>query len=125
MKDGIVLEKENKFIEEKQIEINKIITIFKLNKESLLIDQYNNLELFNKLRDLAKSKGGFLNNNNRKKLWDYIFYKRKNKKGIIDIIKINKNIELYITKLNLISANKELTEEKLNNINEYKVILND
>ena len=125
MKDGIVLEKENKFIEEKQIEINKIITIFKLNKESLLIDQYNNLELFNKIKDLAKSKGGFLNNNNRKKLWDYIFYKRKNKKGIIDIIKINKNIELYITKLNLISANKELTEEKLNNINEYKVILND
>ncbi len=127
MKDNIEFTKKgnDKFIEEKQIKINKIITLFKFNKESLLIDHYKNNELFNEIRELAKSKNGFLNNNNRKILWDYLFYKRKNKKGIIDLVKINKNIELYITKLNLILEKKELTEENLNNIDEYKIILND
>ena len=115
----------NKYKEEKQIEINKIITYFKFNKESLLKDQYNNLELYNKIKNIAKTKGGFLNNKNRKFLWDYLFYKRANKKGIIDLIKINKKIELSISKLNLKSELKKLTEEKLKTIDEYKIILND
>jgi len=125
MKGSLESENNKKLNEEKQIEINKIITIFKLNKESLLTDQYNDCELFNKIREIAISKGGFLNNNNRKILWDYLFYRRKNKKGIIDLIKINKNIELSLSKLNLIIQTKELTEEKLNRINEYHIILND
>ena len=125
MKESLESENNKKIKEEKQIEINKIITIFKLNKESLLTDQYNDCELFNKIREIAISKGGFLNNNNRKILWDYLFYRRKNKKGIIDLIKINKNIELSLSKLNLIFQTKELTPEKLNRINEYHIILND
>ena len=125
MKDSLESENNKKINEEKQIEINKIITIFKLNKESLLIDQYNDFELFNKIREIAISKGGFLNFNNRKILWDYLFYRRKNKKGIIDLIKINKNIGLSLSKLNLIFQTKELTPEKLNKINEYHIILND
>ena len=125
MKDSLESENNKKINEEKQIEINKIITIFKLNKESLLIDQYNDFELFNKIREIAISKGGFLNFNNRKILWDYLFYRRKNKKGIIDLIKINKNIGLSLSKLNLIFQTKELTPEKLNRINEYHIILND
>ena len=103
---------EKKYIDKKQNEINEIITLFKFNKESLLIDQYNNNELFNKIKKIAKTKGGFLNNNNRKILWDYLFYKRNNKKGTIDLIKINKNIEPTLSKLNLISQLKELTVEK-------------
>lgn len=125
MRDSIESENNKKMNEEKQIEINKIITIFKLNKESLLTDQYNDCELYNKIRELAISKGGFINNNNRKILWDYLFYRRKNKKGIIDLIKINKNIELSLSKLNLITQIKELTSEKLKRINEYHIILND
>lgn len=125
MKEGIELENYELFKEEKQIEINKIIALFKLNKEALLFEKYNNLELFNRIRDLAKTKGGFLNNKNRQILWNYLFYKRNNKKGIIDIIKINANIEICLTKLNLISSNKEITEGKLFNINEYNVLLND
>ena len=125
MKESLESENNKKIKEEKQIEINKIITIFKLNKESLLIDQYNDCELFNKIREIAISKGGFLNNNNRNILWDYLFYRTKNKKGIIDLIKINKNIELSLSKLNLIIQTKELTVEKLNRINEYHIILND
>lgn len=125
MKDSLKSEDNKKINEEKQIEINKIITMFKLNKESLLTDQYNDCELFNKIREIAISKGGFLNDNNRKILWDYLFYRRKNKKGIIDLIKINKNIELSLSKLNLIFQAKDLTPEKLNRINEYHIILND
>ena len=121
----ITKDDQNKFFEEKQIEINRIITHFKFSKESLLIDQYRNNELFNQIKEIAKSKGGFINNNNRKILWNYLFYRRKNQKGIIDLIKINQNIELFISKLNLSLQKKELTEEKLNGINEYKVILND
>lgn len=119
------IENKKKYIEKKQNEINEIITKFKFNKESLLIDQYNDYELFKKIRNIAKTRGGFLNNNNRKILWDYLFYKRKNKNGIIDLIKINKNIELSLSKLNIKSQIKELTEEKLNTINEYQIILND
>ena len=119
------IENKKKYNEKKQIEINEIITKFKFNKETLLIDQYNDCELFNKIKKIAKTRGGFLNNNNRKILWDYLFYKRKNKKGIIDLIKINKNIELSLSKLNLKSQIKELTEDKLNSINEYQIILND
>ena len=125
MKESLESDNNKKINEEKQIEINKIITIFKLNKESLLIDLYNDCELFNKIREIAISKGGFLNNYNRNILWDYLFYRRKNKKGIIDLIKINKKIELSLSKLNLIIQTKELTVEKLNRINEYHIILND
>ena len=117
--------KKRKNIDKKQIEINEIIATFKFNKEALLIDQYNNNEFFNKIRKIAKTKGGFLNNNNRKILWDYLFYKRNNKKGTIDLIKINKNIELVMSKLNIKLQIKELTEEKLNSVNEYQIILND
>ena len=66
MKDSLKSEDNKKINEEKQIEINKIITMFKLNKESLLTDQYNDCELFNIIREIAISKGGFLNDNNRK-----------------------------------------------------------
>ena len=125
MKYNTINEDNKKYVDKKQIEINEIIAIFKFNKESLLIDQYNNSFLFNKIRTIAKTKGGFLNNKNRKILWDYLFYKRNNKKGSIDLIKINKNIELIISKLNLKSQIKELTEEKLNSVNEYQIILND
>ena len=118
-------EEKNVFFEEKQEEINKIITEFKFSKEALISDQFNNWELFNRIREQAKSKGGFLNNNNRKILWNFLFYKKNNKKGVIDLIKINKDIELFIFKLNLISQKKELSEAKLNNINEYKIIIND
>ena len=111
-------EEKNVFFEEKQEEINKIITEFKFSKEALISDQFNNWELFNRIREQAKSKGGFLNNNNRKILWNFLFYKKNNKKGVIDLIKINKDIELFIFKLNLISQKKELNEAKLNNINE-------
>ena len=115
----------NIFNNKKQKKINKIVAKFKLNKESLLNDQYNNCELFYKIRKLAKTKGGFINNNNRKIIWDYLFYKRKNKKGKIDLIKINKKIELFLSKYNLLSQIKELTEEKLNSLNEYQILLND
>ena len=125
MKYNTINEDNKKYVDKKQIEINEIIAIFKFNKESLLIDQYNNSFLFNKIKTIAKTKGGFLNNKNRKILWDYLFYKRNNKKGSIDLIKINKNIELIISKLNLKSQIKELTEEKLNSVNEYQIILND
>ena len=125
MKYNTINEDNKKYVDKKQIEINEIIAIFKFNKESLLIDQYNNSFLFNKIRTIAKTKGGFLNNKNRKILWDYLFYKRNNKKGSIDLIKINKNIELIISKLNLKSEIKELTDEKLNSVNEYQIILND
>ena len=125
MKYNTINEDNKKYVDKKQIEINEIIAIFKFNKESLLIDQYNNSFLFNKIRTIAKTKGGFLNNKNRKILWDYLFYKRNNKKGSIDLVKINKNIELIISKLNLKSEIKELTDEKLNSVNEYQIILND
>ena len=126
MKETEEAQEEKKiFLEEKQIEINKIITEFKFSKEALIFDQYNNWEIFNKIKELAASKGGFLNNNNRKILWNFLFYKKNNKKGILDLIKINKNIELFFFKLNLFSHKKELNEEKLNNISEYKIILND
>ena len=125
MKYNTINEDNKKYVDKKQIEINEIIAIFKFNKESLLIDQYNNSFLFNKIRTIAKTKGGFLNNKNRKILWDYLFYKRNNKKGTIDLIKINKNIELVMSKLNIKLQIKELTEEKLNSVNEYQIILND
>ena len=57
MKEGIELENYELFKEEKQIEINKIIALFKLNKEALLFEKYNNLELFNRIRDLDKYYG--------------------------------------------------------------------
>ena len=116
---------EEEILEGKKEEINKILTLFKLNKESLLIDKYNNYELFNKIKDLAISKGGFLDNSTRKKLWNYLFYRRQNKKNVIDLIKINEEIKLFITKLNLSSQQKDLTDSKIQNIKEYDVIMKD
>ena len=115
----------DEIIERKKEEINKLITLFKLSKEALLIDQYNNNELFNKLKELASSKGGFLNNNIRKQLWGYLFYKRQNKKNIIDLIKINEEIKVFINKLNLSSQKKDLTDSKVQKIKEYQIILKD
>ena len=115
----------DEIIERKKEEINKLITLFKLSKEALLIDQYNNNELFNKLKELASSKGGFLNNNIRKQLWGYLFYKRQNKKNIIDLIKINEEIKVFINKLNLSSQKRDLTDSKVQKIKEYQIILKD
>ena len=123
MKDTANLEDE--IFEWKKEEINKILTLFKLSKESLLIDKYNDYELFNKLKELAISKGGFLDNNSRKQLWNYLFYRRQNKKNIIDLIKINEEIKLFITKLNLSYQKKDLTDSKVQNIKEYQIIMND
>ena len=50
-------------LEMKKEELNRISLLLKLNKETLLEDQYNNSELFNKIKELAVSKGGFLDNN--------------------------------------------------------------
>ena len=111
--------------EGKKEEINKLITLFKLSREALLIDHYNNNEIFNQIKELAVSKGGFLNNNNRKKLWSYLFYKRQNKKNIIDLIKINEDIKVLISKLNLSSQKKVLTDSKVQKIKEYQIILKD
>ena len=123
MKDTANLEDE--ILEWKKEEINKILTLFKLSKESLLIDKYNDYELFNKLKELAISKGGFLDNNSRKQLWNYLFYRRQNKKNIIDLIKINEEIKLFITKLNLSYQKKDLTDSKVQNVKEYQIIMND
>ena len=123
MKDTANLEDE--ILEWKKEEINKILTLFKLSKESLLIDKYNNYELFNTIKELAISKGGFLDNNNRKQLWNYLFYRRQNKKNIIDLIKINEEIKLFITKLNLSYQKKDLTDSKVQNVKEYQIIMND
>ena len=112
-------------LEGKKEELNKIITLFKLNKESLIVDQYNEYELFKKIRDLSITKGGFVDNNIRRKLWNYLFYKRQNKKNIIDIIKINNEIKVSFCKLNILAQKKELTGSKLQNIKEYQVIIND
>ena len=112
-------------LEGKKEELNKIITLFKLNKESLIVDQYNEYELFKKIRDLSITKGGFVDNNIRRKLWNYLFYKRQNKKNIIDIIKINNEIKVSFCKLNVLAQKKELTDSKLQNIKEYQVIIND
>ena len=112
-------------LEGKKEELNKIITLFKLNKESLIVDQYNEYELFKKIRDLSITKGGFVDNNIRRKLWNYLFYKRQNKKNIIDIIKINNEIKVSFCKLNVLAQKKELTDAKLQNIKEYQVIIND
>ena len=111
--------------EGKKEEINKLITLFKLSREALLIDHYNNNEIFNQIKELAVSKGGFLNNNIRKKLWSYLFYKRQNKKNIIDLIKINEDIKVLISKLNLSSQKKVLTDSKVQKIKEYQIILKD
>ena len=112
-------------LEGKKEELNEIITLFKLNKESLIVDQYNEYELFKKIRDLSITKGGFVDNNIRRKLWNYLFYKRQNKKNIIDIIKINNEIKVSFCKLNILAQKKELTGSKLQNIKEYQVIIND
>ena len=123
MKDTANLEDE--ILEWKKEEINKILTLFKLSKESLLIDKYNDYELFNKIKELAISKGGFLDNISRKQLWNYLFYRRQNKKNIIDLIKINEEIKLFITKLNLSYQKKDLTDSKVQNVKEYQIIMND
>ena len=117
----------DEYLETKKEKINRIIALFKLNKETLLTDQYNNCELFKKIKELAISKGGFIDNNTRKKLWDFLFYKIKNrnKKSIIDIIKIDEEIKLFITKLSIADKKKELTESKLMNNKDYKIILKD
>ena len=112
-------------LEGKKEEINKLITLFKLSKETLLIDKYNDNEIFNKIKELAVSKGGFLNNNIRKKLWNYLFYKKQNKKNIIDLIKINEDIKVFLSKLNLSSQKKDLTDSKVQKIKEYQIILKD
>ena len=112
-------------LEGKKEELNEIITLFKLNKESLIVDQYNEYELFKKIRDLSITKGGFVDNNIRRKLWNYLFYKRQNKKNIIDIIKINNEIKVSFCKLNVLAQKKELTDSKIQNIKEYQVIIND
>ena len=112
-------------LEGKKDEINKLITLFQLSRETLLIDKYNNNEIFNKIKELAVSKGGFLNNNIRKKLWNYLFYKKQNKKNIIDLIKINEDIKVFLSKLNLSSQKKDLTDSKVQKIKEYQIILKD
>ena len=112
-------------LEGKKEEINKLITLFKLSRETLLIDKYNDYEIFNKIKELAVSKGGFMNNNIRKKLWNYLFYKRQNKKNIIDLIKINEEIKVFLSKLNLSSQKKDLTDSKVQKIKEYQIILKD
>ena len=112
-------------LEGKKEEINKLITLFKLSRETLLIDKYNDYEIFNKIKELAVSKGGFLNNNIRKKLWNYLFYKNQNKKNIIDLIKINEDIKVFLSKLNLSSQKKDLTDSKVQKIKEYQIILKD
>ena len=122
-------ETEDEFLENKKEDINKIISLLKFNKEELLQDQYKNGELFNKIKKLAISKGGFLDNNSRRKVWEILFYKNKtknpNKKNIIDIIKINEDIKVFISKLNLSSQKKELTDSKCKDIKDYQIILND
>ena len=115
----------DEIIEAKKEELNKLILLFKLNKESLLIDQFNDYQLFNKIRELAISQGGFLDNNIRRKLWNYLFFKRQNKKNVIDIIKINEEIKVFFGKLNLSSQKKELTDSKVQNNKEYQVIMKD
>ena len=112
-------------LEGKKEEINKLITLFQLSRETLLIDKYNDNEIFNKIKELAVSKGGFLNNNIRKKLWNYLFYKKQNKKNIIDLIKINEDIKVFLSKLNLSSQKKDLTDSKVQKIKEYQIILKD
>ena len=112
-------------LEGKKEEINKLITLFQLSRETLLIDKYNNNKIFNKIKELAVSKGGFLNNNIRKKLWNYLFYKKQNKKNIIDLIKINEDIKVFLSKLNLSSQKKDLTDSKVQKIKEYQIILKD
>ena len=112
-------------LEGKKDEINKLITLFQLSRETLLIDKYNDNEIFNKIKELAVSKGGFLNNNIRKKLWNYLFYKKQNKKNIIDLIKINEDIKVFLSKLNLSSQKKDLTDSKVQKIKEYQIILKD
>ena len=112
-------------LEGKKEEINKLITLFQLSRETLLIDKYNDNEIFNKIKELAVSKGGFLNNNIRKKFWNYLFYKRQNKKNIIDLIKINEDIKVFLSKLNLSSQKKDLTDSKVQKIKEYQIILKD
>ena len=122
-------ETEDEFLENKKEDINKIISLLKFNKEELLQDQYKNGELFNKIKKLAISKGGFLDNNSRRKVWEILFYKNKtknpNKKNIIDVIKINEDIKVFISKLNLSSQKKELTDSKIQDIKDYQIILND
>ena len=112
-------------LEGKKEEMNKLITLFQLSRETLLIDKYNDNEIFNKIKELAVSKGGFLNNNIRKKLWNYLFYKKQNKKNIIDLIKINEDIKVFLSKLNLSSQKKDLTDSKVQKIKEYQIILKD
>ena len=112
-------------LEGKKDEINKLITLFQLSRETLLIDKYNDNEIFNKIKELAVSKGGFMNNNIRKKLWNYLFYKKQNKKNIIDLIKINEDIKVFLSKLNLSSQKKDLTDSKVQKIKEYQIILKD
>ena len=122
-------ETEDEFLENKKEDINKIISLLQFNKEELLQDQYRNGVLFNRIKKLAISKGGFLDNNSRRKLWEILFYKNKarksNKKNIIDIIKINEDIKVHIFELNLLSQKKELTDSKIKEIKDYQVILND
>ena len=122
-------ETEDEFLENKKEDINKIISLLKFNKEELLQDQYKNGELFNKIKKLAISKGGFLDNNSRRKIWEILFYKNKtknpNKKNIIEVIKINEDIKVFISKLNLFSQKKELTDSKIQDIKDYQIILND
>lgn len=112
-------------LEMKKEELNRISLLLKLNKETLLEDQYNNSELFNKIKELAVSKGGFLDNNIRKRLWNYLFYKNRNKKNTIDIIKINEQIKVFISKINLSVQKKELTDSKNKEIKYYNIILQD
>ena len=127
MKD--LVETEDEFLKEKREDINKIISLLKFNKEELLQDQYRNGELFKEIKKLAISKGGFLDNSSRKKLWEILFYKIKarksNKKNIIDVIKINEDIKVNILELNLLSQKKELTNSKIQEIKDYQIILND
>jgi len=123
MKD--IAETRDEFLEKKKEEIKEILMLFEHNKEELLQDQYNNGELFNKIKKLASSKGGFLDNNSRRELWKNLFYKKNNKKGAIDVIKINEDIKVNMSKLNLFSQKKELTDSKIKEIKDFRVITND
>lgn len=67
----------DEYLETKKEKINRIIALFKLNKETLLTDQYNNCELFKKIKELAISKGGFIDNNTRKNYGIFYFIKLK------------------------------------------------
>lgn len=110
---------------DKQKSINKIINKLELNKEALLFDHFNDNKLINEIRNISKTKGGFLSMENRKKLWSYLFYLKYSKKGEIDLIIINKDINLNIFQLNWLYEKKQTSIGKLKNNPDYEIIKKD